>query len=170
MLDRLLAFIDAVIAGIGRVVSLAIFVMIAAISFEVVARYFFNAPTPWVQDVSGWLQVAYVFLGGAFALQTGHFVRVDVLYARLPARVQALIDLVLATALFACFATVIIWKGTELAYQSVRMGEISATGGWRGPIYPAKIIIPIGMALVALAWLTHALRQVRILLRPDAER
>jgi TRAP-type mannitol/chloroaromatic compound transport system permease small subunit len=166
-MDRLLAWLDAVTAGIGRAVSLAIFVMIAVIAFEVVARYFFNAPTAWAQDVSGWLQVAYVLLGGAFALQSGYFVRVDVLYARLPRRVQAAIDLTLTTTLFVCFASVLIWKGSEVALQSFRMGEISATGSWRGPVWPAKFLIPAGVALLSLAWLAHVLRQIRVLLRPN---
>jgi TRAP-type mannitol/chloroaromatic compound transport system permease small subunit len=168
VIERLLVRVEAVNAAVGRALALAIFVMIAVIMYEVVARYFFNAPTPWAQDVSRWLQVAYVFLGGAYALQRGYFVRVDILFTRLPPRGRALIDLTVSTALFACFAAVIVWKGVEFAHQSYRMGEISATGGWRGPVWPAKFMVPIGMVLLTLAWLTHIARQALVLLRRDA--
>ena len=168
MIDRLLTRLDAVNAAIGRTLALAIFVMIAVIMYEVVARYFFNAPGPWAQDVSRWLQVAYIFLGGAYALQRGYFVRVDIMFFRLTPRLQALIDLTVSTALFACFAAVIVWKGLEFALQSYRMGEVSATGGWRGPVWPAKFMVPLGMILLTLAWLGHIARQTLLLLRRDA--
>lgn len=167
MILRLATWIDRINGAIGRLVSLAIFVMVGVIMIETVARYFFNAPTPWAHDVSGWLQVAYVFLGGAYALQRGYLVRVDVLYASLPPRMQALIDLSLSTVFFACFAGVMIWKGTDLALQSLAMNEVSATGAWRGPIWPAKFMIPIGMVLLTLAWLARMAEQALRLIDPD---
>lgn len=158
----LVGWIDAIAAWIGRAVSYLVFGMIAVIMYEVVARYFFNAPTFWGQDVSGWLQVAYVFLGGAYALQKGYFVRVDMVYERFPPKVQAWIDLTLATVLFCCFATVMFGRGWDLAHQSWEMGETSATGGWNGRVWPAKFLVPIGTALLALAWFAHLVRRIRI--------
>ena len=160
MLTRIAAAIDALSSAIGRAVSLLIFVMIAIIAVEVVSRYFFNRPTAWVQDFSGWLQVAYVFLGAAFALQRGYLIRVDIIYERLSPRTQAIIDLTLSTVLFVCFATVIIWKGFDFAIASYRMGETSASGVWGGPVYPAKFLVPVGMILLSLAWLAQICRSV----------
>lgn len=164
MLKRVAARIDAFGTAIGRAISLLIFVMIAIIAVEVVSRYFFNRPTAWVQDFSGWLQVGYIFLGAPFALKRGYLVRVDVLYGRFGPRLQALVDLTLSTVLFVCFAAVLIWKGFDFAHQSYRMGEVSSSGMWQGPVYPAKFLVPIGMALLALAWLAHVCRQVLVLM------
>ena len=61
--------IERFVEAVGRVVSLGIFLLIGVVMYEVLARYFFNLPTRWTYDTSGWLQVAYVFLGGAYALQ-----------------------------------------------------------------------------------------------------
>ena len=169
MLERIAVGIDALSAAIGRAVSLLIFIMIAIIAVEVVSRYFFNRPTAWVQDFSGWLQVAYVFLGAAFALQRGYMVRVDVIYGRLSPRLQAIIDLTLSTVLFICFAAVLIWKGMEFALASYRMGEVSASGVWGGPVWPAKFLVPIGMALLALAWLAQICRAALRLVDKSAE-
>lgn len=162
-MQALVGWIDALCAWLGHAVSYLVFGMIGVIMFEVVSRYFFNAPTFWSQDVSGWLQVAYVFLGGAYALQKGYFVRVDMLYERVPPKGQALIDLTLSTVLFVCFAAVMMTRGWDLAHQSWDMGETSATGGWNGRVWPAKFLVPIGMGLVALAWFAHLVRRVRVL-------
>jgi hypothetical protein len=57
---RVLVRIDSLVEGIGRLVSLSIFLLIGMVIYEVFAPYFFNAPTRWVYDTSGWFQVAYV--------------------------------------------------------------------------------------------------------------
>ena len=165
-MKALAARVDAFNAAIGRGIALVIFVMIGVIMYETVARYFFNAPTPWAHDVSGWLQVGYVFLGGAFALQRGYLVRVDILYIHMPPRLQAVVDLTISSALFGTFAVVMIWKGSEFAALALRMGEISSTGIWKGPVYPAKFMVPIGVVLLTAAWLARCVRQVLRLIDP----
>ena len=169
MLDRILNALDAVNTAIGRATALLIFVMIGVIMYEVVARYFFNAPTPWAQDTSGWLQVAYVFLGGAFTLRRGYMVRVDIFYSNFSPRVQAIVDLTLGTVLFICFAVVLIWKGWDMGLQSFRMSEISSTGAWAGPVWPAKFMVALGTVLLALAWFTQICRQALDLIRPTPD-
>ena len=168
MMRNLALRIDAFNAAVGHVTSFLVYVMIAVIIYEVTARFFFNAPTTWAHDVSGWLQVGYVFLGGAWALQKGYLVRVDVLYQGLSVRMQAAIDLVVSTALLAVFAYIMITKGWGLAYKSFEMGEVSSNGAWQGRVYPAKFMIPLGMALLSLSWFARCIRQAIRLVDPDA--
>ena len=167
MMRNLALRIDAFNAAVGHVTSFLVYVMIAVIIYEVTARFFFNAPTTWAHDVSGWLQVGYVFLGGAWALQKGYLVRVDVLYQGLSVRMQAAIDLVVSTTLLAVFAYMIT-KGWGLAYKSFEMGEVSSNGAWKGRVYPAKFMIPLGMALLSLSWFARCIRQAIRLVDPDA--
>ena len=167
-MTRFVALVHGFNAAIGRTVSLFIYVMILVIMYETLARYFFSAPTAWAHDVSGWLQVAYVFLGGAYALQKGYLVRVDLLYSNMSPRNQAIIDLSVSTALFVCFAAVMIWKGSSLAMQSFDMGESSSTGVWKGRVYPAKFMVPAGMVLLCLAWLARMAQQFARLVDPTA--
>ena len=102
-------------------------------------------------------------LGGAYALQRGYFVRVDVFYTKLTPRMQAWIDVTISTALFVLFASVLIWRGFALAITSYEMNEISSTGIWNGPVWPAKFMVPIGMLLLSVAWFTRVARQVLLL-------
>ena len=166
---RVADVLDGFTSLIGKVMAPLIFVMIAVIMIEVFGRYFFNRPTPWAHDVSSWLQVAYIFLGGAFALQRGYLVRVDLLFAVLPRRAQAVIDLSLSSTLFAVFAIVVVSRGLDFAMLSWNMGETSATGVWQGPVWPAKFLVPIGMILMTLAWLAHCSRQIVHLVDPERQ-
>ena len=161
--------IERFIEAVGRVVSLGIFVLIGVVMYEVLARYFFNLPTRWTYDTSGWLQVTYVFLGGAYALQKGYFVRVDVFYTHVSPRAQAWIDVTLSTVLFLLFAGVLFWRGLVLALASYAMNEVSSSGTWGGPVWPAKFMIPIGVGLLALAWLARVGRLVLFLRGQRAE-
>lgn len=159
----MLDWIDRAIAGIGRVISLSIFLLIGIVMYEVLARYLFNAPTRWVYDTSGWFQVAYIFLGGAYTLQKGYFVRVDVFYGQMTPRAQAWIEVTISTALFVLFASVLFWRGFVLAMASYAMNETSSTGTWNGPVWPAKFMIPIGMLLLSVAWFARVARLVLFL-------
>ena len=167
-MQRFVTAVHALNAALGRAVSLLIFVMIAVIMYETLARYFFNAPTAWAHDLSSWLQVAYVFIGGAYALQMGYLVRVDVIYSNMSPRARAIVDLTASTVLFACFAAVMIWNGSALAMQSFAMGETSSTGVWKGPVWPAKFMVPAGMVLLTLAWLARMCEQALRIVDPDA--
>lgn len=165
---KLASVIDSINARIGTVAAYLAYVIMAIIGYEVVTRTFFNKPTAWVHDLSGWLLVFYVFLGGAWALQKGYFVRVDIAYMHFPARVQAAIDLIVGTTLMALFAWVMITKGFEFGMRSFNVGETSANGSWKGRVWPAKLIMPVGMALLSLAWASRAIRAAIRLIDPNS--
>ncbi len=165
---KLASIIDAINAKIGTIAAYLVYVIMAIIGYEVVMRTFFNKPTAWVHDVSGWLLVFYVFLGGAWALQKGYFVRVDVAYMHFPARIQAAIELFVGTALMALFAWVMITRGFEFGMRSYNLGETAANGAWEGRVWPAKLIMPAGMILLSLAWASRAIRAAVRLIDPMA--
>ena len=157
---RTIEAVEGALNRLGKLVSYLVFAMTGVIMFEIVSRYAFNAPTVWGQDVSGWLEVTYVFLGGAYALQNDHFVRVDLFFDRMPEKVQAIIDLTVTTVLFAAFLWVMIGLGWGLAMQSFAMNETSMAGDWGGPVWPAKFMVPVGAALLGLAWLCRICRLI----------
>jgi TRAP-type mannitol/chloroaromatic compound transport system permease small subunit len=52
---------DRIITWVAYVSGWIIIIMMLSISYEVVMRYFFRAPTAWVVDFSGYMQ--YVLVG-----------------------------------------------------------------------------------------------------------
>lgn len=168
ILLKISSVIDWINSRVGIFVAYLVYLIMGIIAYEVVMRTAFNHPTTWVHDVSGWTQVFYIFLGGAWALQRGYFVRVDVAYQKFPVRVQAAIDLFIGSVLMAAFAYVIIDKGFDLGLRSYGMGETSANGTWKGRVWPAKLVVPIGMILITLAWVSRAIRSAIRLIDPNA--
>ncbi|WP_026380812.1 TRAP transporter small permease subunit [Afifella pfennigii] len=161
MLDRLLRLIDRAIELLGKAAALAILGMIAVMVFEMVARGVFGQSMPWAAEVTSWLLVAMVFLGGPWALARGNFVRVDAIYERFTPMTKALIDTFVSTALFVLFCGVLIKFGGDFAMKSFAMGERSATGGWGGPVWLPKMLMPLGAGLLAIGWIAHLLHAWR---------
>ncbi|MDQ0316849.1 TRAP transporter small permease subunit [Amorphus orientalis] len=155
MLRRIVAVIDAFIAGLGKLVALLILVIIAIMIAEMISRDLFSVSMAWAGELSSWLLVAMIFLGGPWALARGNFVRVDAVFDRFGARTRALVDTLVSSILFALFCGVLIKFGGEFALKSFAMGERSATGGWGGPVWAAKGLVPVGAILLVLAWISH---------------
>ena len=49
------------------------------ITYEVVARYVFNAPTIWAEEMSRFFQVWAVYLGAAYVLRYRYLIRITLL-------------------------------------------------------------------------------------------
>jgi len=166
MLDTAITALDRVITTLGRAVALLVLVIIAVMIFEMVSRGVFGRSAAWAGDVSAWLLVAFIFLGGPWALARGKFVRVDALHEHFRPMTKAIIDSTVSTLLFAVFAAALLKLGGEFASKSFAMGERSATGSWNGPVWLAKAMMPLGTGFLVLAWLLHLLRLWRDALRP----
>ncbi len=72
--------IDTGMLWVGRVVCLMLVPLLAAMTWEVVARKLFLAPTLWAYDISRMVSGAMFMLGAAYALMRGVHIRADFLY------------------------------------------------------------------------------------------
>ena len=53
------------------------------ISFEVIARYVFNSPTIWVNEISRFLQIWATYLALMYSFHKKDFIRITLIYDRL---------------------------------------------------------------------------------------
>jgi TRAP-type mannitol/chloroaromatic compound transport system permease small subunit len=79
---------------------LMIFPLIGGSTYEVIARYVFNAPTKWAYDTSYMLYGSHFMLGAAYCLYKGGHIRTDVFYEKFSVRWQGRIDACLYIFLF----------------------------------------------------------------------
>ncbi|MBX9458864.1 MAG: TRAP transporter small permease subunit [Aquamicrobium sp.] len=158
MLNTIINLLERLITGIGRVVALFVLAIIAIMIYEMFSRAVLGRSVRWAGDASTWLLVAFIFLGGPWAMAKGNFVRVDAVYEHFSPLAKAIVDTVVSTALFALFIWVLLSFGYDFALKSFAMGERSATGGWGGPVWLPKAMLPIGAALLVLAWILNLLR------------
>src|ERR671924_696686 len=66
--------------------------LVLAVSYEVFARYLFNAPTIWSFDVAYMLYGTIFMLGAAYALHKGAHIRTDFFFERWSIRTRGVID------------------------------------------------------------------------------
>lgn len=147
--------------------GLATLVMTGAITFDVLMRYFLNRPQLGVDEIAGFLQVLVVFWGCAYTFQQGGHIRVDLVTSHFPGPVRAwlrVVSLLLGLALLC----VVSWVTTQSALTAYRYERVSAVMLY--PIWLPMLLIPSGLALMALVMLAALARQVRAALGPRAGR
>lgn len=155
VLSRLTVSAEILAAGaVGAIVVLVV--------YEVVARYVFNAPTLWTQDVCIYLLLWAAFLGLAPAERAGEHIRIDLAINRLKPLARRRLEF--ATCLIvAAFAGLAAWKGLEVALQSYKFGRRSVSL-FSVPMWIPQAALPVGAGLLAL----EALRRAWLTARTDA--
>jgi len=156
VLGKVFHIIDMISEWSGKLVSFLLLPLIAFIVYDVLMRYVFNRPTDWAHELSYLMFGTIWIIGGAFALVQGAHVRMEVIHNRLPLRRRAIIDLITAP-LFFVFIGILLWKGWELAWSSVLRLEHS-NSFWSPPIYPVKMMIPLGAFLLLLQGVVRFIR------------
>ena len=157
-LRRILKCVDAISEWSGRCVMFTIWVALALVVWEVTARYAFNHPSMWAPGTAQRIFAAYYILAGTYVLRHRAHIRVDVIYRYFPVRVKATIDLIGIFCLFV-FCGVLLWQGLGFAWTSLINLEPDVTP-WRAPVYPVKMLIPIGAFLVLLQGSVNFIRTV----------
>jgi TRAP-type mannitol/chloroaromatic compound transport system permease small subunit len=163
---RLAALIERAngLAGLGS--GLILLAMVLMIGREAIGRYFFNAPTDWVVELSGFLLVGLVFMGGGYILRENAHLRVDIFYTHFTRRNRAWVD-VLGFVLALPFLGLLEWQSALLAWKAFGYGERSMIMRW--PIWLPELFVPLGVALLLLQVAVHAVRTLGVL-REEARR
>lgn len=152
--------IDSISERSGRIISYGAVLIMVIILWEIVARYAFNRPTVWAHELSQFIFGAFFMLAGAYALRHRAHVSMDMLYARQSVRTRAIMD-VAASVLFFLFCGVLLWQGVILAWRALEIWERTYSA-WAPPIFPVKLMIPIGAFLILLQGWVDLMRNIRI--------
>jgi TRAP-type mannitol/chloroaromatic compound transport system permease small subunit len=143
-------FVDKLSLWTGHAFAWCIVVLTLGTSYEVIVRYALRDPTSWAFDIGYMMYGALFFMAGAYTLSRGGHVRGDILYRLWSARTQARVDLVLYVIFFFPGILALIYAGIAHAEQSLRYREVSIFSPAGIPIYPLKILLPVGAVFLAL--------------------
>jgi hypothetical protein len=94
-------YVDALNYYIGRFAMYLFFALGACLLYSTFSRVVLGVPVNWVLEMSQFLLSAYYLLGGAYAMQQGAHVRMDLFFDRLPPRRKMITDMI--TILFGIF-------------------------------------------------------------------
>ncbi len=152
--------IDKINRWIGKAVSFFVLLVMGITLLEVFLRYGFNRPTMWVHETSQQIFAIAFLLGSAYTLQEGGHVRVDIFYRRLSTRGRAIIEIV-SSLFYFIFIGVLLWKGGEMAYESVTMLERTQTP-WEPYVFHVILALPIAALLLLLQGIADFIRNLKI--------
>lgn len=159
-LMRLVQNIDKVALWSGSLVSWLILPMVLALVYEVVARYFFNAPTIWAYDVTFITYGTFFMLGAAYTLQRNGHIRTDSFYAYWPKERQGMVDTICYLVFFFPPLLIFLFVTWDYSLVSYMRGERSVTSPWLPPIWPLKAVLPASCVLLMIQGVAELLRSV----------
>lgn len=159
--------VDRLSRAIGHAFAWCVVILVAGTCYEVFMRYVLNDPTSWAFDFSYICYGALFYMAGAYTLSRGAHVRCDIFYRLLPVRRQAAIDLVLYVLFFFPGVLALMTSGWVDGVESMMIRESSVSSPAGVPIWPMKMLVPIGATLLALQGIAEMLRCV-VCLRENA--
>ena len=93
--------------------------LIFAMTYEVIARKLFLAPTIWAYDMSRFLYGSLFMLGAGYALSKGVHIRADFLYRNFKVKNQGLIDFTLYILFYFPGLIVFLYMTTGFLQESI---------------------------------------------------
>ena len=134
--------------------------LVLAVSYEVIARYAFDAPTIWSFDVTYMLYGTIFMLGAAYALHKGAHIRTDFFYEKWSAKTRGMVDSISYLVFF--FPSLIMFlaaSGGE-AWQSYTINETSEQTPWRPILWPYKGVVPLTCVLLIIQGVSETIKSV----------
>lgn len=122
----MIRLIDGISEFAGKFAAWVFFAIGFFITYEVVARYVFNSPTVWVDEVSRIGQIWGAYLAGAFALKHREMIVIDVAFRRPNTLSRKLVE-TFAICIIAIFCMTAVWYGYGLWLKSTLRGHTTDT-------------------------------------------
>ncbi len=162
-MKRLLKTIDSLSEWSGRLFAYLLWPGVAVLVYEIGARYLFNAPTVWAHGTTQRIFAAYYFICGAYISLHQSHINMDIIYNRFSLRKRAILDII-GFLFFFAFCGTLLWYGTIYAWSSLMRLEPCNTP-FRAPLYPVKLMIPLGALLILLQELAQLWRNFYIAIK-----
>jgi TRAP-type mannitol/chloroaromatic compound transport system permease small subunit len=137
--------VDTFNRRVGLVAMYLIFAMFAILLYSSVSKAF-HLPANWTLESAQFTMAAYYMLGGAFAMQTGDHVRMDLFYGTWSVRKRAAFDVVTAVALIV-FLGFMLYGGITSTTYAIQFKEKSFTA-WAPYMAPIKIVMTFGVLMM----------------------
>jgi len=162
VMNRFIAIVDSTNDWIGRIWSILIWPGVVVILWEVISRYFFDAPTLWAYGVAQRIFAAYFIIGGAYCVLRRAHIRIDIIYNLFKpgSKMLAIIELGIYPLCLFAISAVILYFGIEFAWDSLSILEVD-NSPFHAPLYPVKVMIPLAGLLLMLEGVAELVRSYR---------
>jgi TRAP-type mannitol/chloroaromatic compound transport system permease small subunit len=154
--------IDALTERIGRFVYWLILVVVIISALNATVRKLFNYSSNAYLEIQ-WYVFSFIFLMGAgYTFLRNEHVRIDIITGRLSPRTQNWIDVIGIVFFLVPMAILIGWLSWPLFMDSFVRHEVSTNAGGL-IIWPARVMVPIGFALLLLQGFSELIKRIAFL-------
>lgn len=161
-------FIDVLVEFTGQTSAYLILPLIGMISYEVIARYVFNAPTVWAFELSTFVYGIHFILGLAYAHKHNSHVSIDVFEVKLPRKPRTWLRIITNLTFFLPIIGLLAYGTVMYAATSWEVRELSWSS-WQPKIYPYKTLMAVGFILFFLQGISKLIGDIRSLRTTDQD-
>lgn len=151
-------WVDWLNQWVGRLAMGLFFVMGAVLLWSTISRAVFGTPVNWALEMTQFLLAAYFLLGGAYSLQKGVHVRMDLFYSRFSPRRRAIIDAVTILAVI-FFLGVLLWGAVSSTQYAIQYNQKNYSA-WSPVLWPVKVAMTAGIVFMLLQVIAQFFRDV----------
>lgn len=171
LLQPLLALsraIDALSERVGQTVYWLVLVTVVISAGNATVRKLFNYSSNSLLEIQWYLFSAIFLFCAGYTLKHNEHVRIDIITSRFSARVRACIDIFGTLVFLLPMAGLIMWLSWPVFVEAYTRQEVSTNAGGL-IIWPARLLVPIGFALLIAQALSELIKRVAFLqgLIPD---
>jgi len=142
--------IEAISRASGYAAAVLVLLLVVLMTYEVVVRYAFSAPTIWGYEVTTWVMGGSFVLAIAYALATNSHVRIDFAHDILGRRAGHAIDLVGYAFFILPLLVWLSWGMWDYFYGPFRNGERTGQSAWNPVIWPFRLVLLAGVLIWTL--------------------
>jgi len=151
--------IDKVVVKQAELSSLLMVILVVLMCYEVVRRYFFNAPTIWGLEFTTFIFGVHFVMGYGYTEYFDGHVRVDIFSSRFRKKTQDILYIVLTIGVTLPLVALIgIWAWDN-AFTSTRLLE-ALSSAWAPPIWPVKLLMALGFTFLFLQVLSNLIKRI----------
>ena len=152
LMDRI-AVLDEKLAEVaGWIVVL----MMLTISYDVAARYIFNAPTTWSFEINRYMLIMVVFIGGAWTLPAGGHVSVDIAVENLTEKKRMILDL-MTSVMAAVYVLIFLLESWAFTWDAIAH-NVRSTEYLAWPLWPIRAFLVVGGLLLFLEYVIRIVK------------
>lgn len=149
--------VDGFNRRVGTITMYLIFVMMGILFYSSISKAF-RLPANWTLESAQFAMAAYFMLGGAFAMQTGDHVRMDLFYSNWSLKRRSAVDAITAVALIG-YLVFMLYGGLSSTAYAIQYGEKSFTA-WAPYMWPIKVVMTFGILLMLLQSIVNLIKDV----------
>lgn len=157
-LIRTVQSIDKFTDRSGMLVAWLNLPLVLVVAWEVIARYFFHAPTIWSFDVTYMLYGTIFMLGAAYALHKGAHIRTDFFYEKWSVQTKGMVDSISYLVFFFPSIVMLLAASGNEAWYAWTINETSEQTPWRPILWPYKAVVPLTCVLLLVQGISEVIK------------